>query len=748
LFNALAGMHQRVGNYPGVTVETKKGRMSHGGQTFDLIDLPGIYSLAPRSLDEMAAVDLLLGRQVGEAPPDAVLDIVDASNLERHLYLTTQALELGLPMVIALNRIDVAESLGLRLDPQRLSRQLGMPVVPIQANRGIGLDQLKQVLLDCLVGQASPLARASEDACPTRLQQLRAIPFPEAFEREAACLHEHLGGTVPPFLVRRLLLDIGGYAEKQLAGFHDDLAQDVQQARQRLAAAGSAEPALEAQVRYGWINQATAGCVERSQERPPRWTDRIDRVLTNRLWGTLIFLAVMFVVFESIFTWARPLMAGINSAKDALEEIVRGLLPPGPFTSLLCDGVIEGVGSILVFLPQILILCGLVSVLEECGYMARAAFLMDRVMAACGLNGRSFIPLLSSLACAVPGIMAARVIENRRDRLATILVAPLMSCSARLPVYTLLIGAFLTDGFAWWLPGLTLFSLYSLGLVLTPLVALLVKRTLLRGGAPVFVLEMPLYSWPSPWTVLRRILDSAWSFLSRAGSLILAAMIVTWAFLYFPRAESERQSLSLVDPETGTGEVKEVETYDLHVAALEEQQRRLQGWVMSTPGPAQQQLCEEITRLQDEIHRLNGAWKRQSLLGRLGQALEPTVRPLGWDWRIGMAVLASFPAREVVVGTLGILCYQGKVDTEEIRTARNAGETSLGRALKEQQVFTVPSALSVMVFFALCCQCVSTLAIIRRETNSWRWSALTFVYMTTLAYIGALGVFQVTRLVL
>jgi ferrous iron transport protein B len=340
------------------------------------------------------------------------------------------------------------------------------------------------------------------------------------------------------------------------------------------------------------------------------------------------------------------------------------------------------------------------------------------------------------------------VIENRRDRLATILVAPLMSCSARLPVYTLLIGAFLTDGFAWWLPGLTLFSLYSLGLVLTPLVALLVKRTLLRGGAPVFVLEMPLYSWPSPWIVLRRILDSAWSFLSRAGSLILAAMIVTWAFLYFPRAESERQSLSLVDPETGTGEVKEVETYDLHVAALEEQQRRLQGWVMSTPGPAQQQLCEEITRLQDEIHRLNGAWKRQSLLGRLGQALEPTVRPLGWDWRIGMAVLASFPAREVVVGTLGILCYQGKVDTEEIRTARNAGETSLGRALKEQQVFTVPSALSVMVFFALCCQCVSTLAIIRRETNSWRWSALTFVYMTTLAYIGALGVFQVTRLVL
>ncbi len=415
----------------------------------------------------------------------------------------------------------------------------------------------------------------------------------------------------------------------------------------------------------------------------------------------------MFVVFQSIFTGAQPLMDLIRAGKNLLSEGVRAVLPPGPLTSLLTDGIIEGVGGILVFVPQILILFGFIAVLEDCGYMARAAFLMDRLMSRCGLSGKSFIPMLSSLACAVPGIMATRVIENPRDRLTTILVAPLMSCSARLPVYTLLIGAFLTTGYPWWLPGLVMFLMYALGLVLAPLVAMLLKRTLLRGEPPVFVMEMPLYKRPTVRTVLRRMVDASWAFVRRAGTVILATMILVWALLYFPAGDGQGG------------------TYPERIAALEDEK---------------------------QIHELELQWKRQTILGRLGQVIEPAVRPLGWDWRIGVATLASFPAREVVVGTLGIVYQVGKVEAGDL-TLGNASKHSLSEAMRrarwegsDRPVFTIPVALSLMVFFALCCQCASTLAVIRRETNSWRWPAFTFAYMTALAYLGALVVYQVGTL--
>ncbi len=536
LFNALAGMHQRVGNYPGVTVETKKGRMTVGGATFDLIDLPGTYSLAPRSPDEMVAVDLVLGQQAGEPKPDAVLSIVDASNLERNLYLTTQALELGVPVVIALNMIDVAEGQGVRLDVERLSKQFGVPVVPIQANRGKGLDKLKQVLSEVVHAKASAFPRPH-------------VPFPAPFEQEVTQLHDHIGGHVSPFLIRRLLLDVGGYTETRLASQHHDLPDDVTASRRRLAEAGCSVPAVEARTRYGWIRQMTAGCVERPKVRPVNWTDRLDRVLTHRIFGTLIFLVMMFLIFEAIFLIADPAKFVIDLGKNWLADGVRHLLPAGPLTDLLSDGVIEGVGSVIVFIPQIIVLFGFIAVLEDCGYMARAAFLMDRLMSRCGLSGKSFIPMLSSVACAVPGIMATRVIENRRDRLATILTAPLMSCSARLPVYSLLIGAFLPtkndlhpEGYGWWVQGVAMFALYSIGLVTAPLVALLLKRTLLRGETPVFVMEMPLYKWPSLRTLIHRMRDAGWAFLRRAGTLILAAMVVVWALLYFPRACPSRSA--------------------------------------------------------------------------------------------------------------------------------------------------------------------------------------------------------------
>jgi ferrous iron transport protein B len=758
LFNALAGMSQRTGNYPGVTVETKKGRMRCGERSVEVIDLPGTYSLAPRSPDEMVAVDLILGRQNGEPRPDVVVTIVDASNLERNLYLTTQVLELGVPVVVALNMIDVASAHGLTIDADRLARQLGVPVVPIQANRRKGLEELRKAITGAI----------------DRPAPVKGPEFPEAFEREVGALRTAVGPDVPAYLVRRLLLDVGGHTERRLdAQAGTRLGPDVKAARQRLAEAGCPVPAVEARVRYGWIRTATAGCVQRPAQRPVTWTDRLDRVLTHKLWGTLAFLAVMFAVFQSIFTCAKPLMNLIGQGQAWLAGAVGGLLEAGALRSLLVDGVIRGVGSVLVFLPQIVILFGFIAVLEDCGYMARAAFLMDRVMSRCGLNGKSFIPMLSSVACAVPGIMAARVIENRRDRLATILVAPLMSCSARLPVYTLLIGAFLgtEHGFAWWVPGVTMFAMYAIGLVLAPLVALALKRTLLRGETPAFVMEMPLYKVPSLRTVWRRMSGSAWMFVRRAGTLILASMLVVWALLYYPVGDPQHPQGASFDKQVAdleksiSDDREQLENLKEPIAeplrelrrlnrkqkagteTAEDRGRREQLEKELAPRLAEMKPLEEkIEPVETEINKLYERWKGQSILGRVGKFLEPAVEPLGWDWRLGAAALASFPAREVVVGTLGMLFNQGKgeSDDEEYRDA-------LGESLRDvrregnlgSRLFTVPVALSVMVFFALCCQCASTLVVIRRETNSWRWPVFTFVYMTALAYLGALLVYQI-----
>jgi ferrous iron transport protein B len=670
----------------------------------------------------MVAVDVILGRQKGEARPDVVVSIVDASNLDRNLYLTSQVLELGVPVVVALNMMDVAEGQGLRIDTAKLSQGLGVPVVPIQANRKVGLDRLRDAIAEAAeegpsepaaFPNSQPPAAAPGAYSPDRPAKRRGAPFPEAFDREVSALHLALDGDVPLFLVRRLLLDVGGHTEQRLVDqFGEHVRGLASAARERLAAAGCTVPSVEAKARYGWIRQITAGCVERPKVRPVTWTDRLDRILTHRLWGTIVFLVVMFVVFQSIFTWAKPLMKAIGSGKDALGDFLSGHLPAGPFTSLLVDGVLEGVGSVVQFLPQILILFAFIAILEDCGYMARAAFLMDKLMSRCGLSGKSFIPMLSSVACAVPGIMATRVIENRRDRFATILVAPLMSCSARLPVYVLLIGAFLTTGYPWWVPGLTMFALYALGLVIAPLVALALKRTLLRGETPAFVMEMPLYKRPELKTVVRRVCDSGWAFVRRAGTIILATMVLVWALLYFPYRDANGLK------------------YDDRIAAVKD-------------------TVEGEEAQKDAVNAIQAEWKRDSLLGRSGRAIEPAVKPLGWDWRIAVATLASFPAREVVVGTLGIVYQVGKVESDNAEDV-----TELGTRLKaatwdgsERKVFTVPVALSLMVFFALCCQCASTLAVIRRETRSWAWPAFTFAYMTVLAYVAALVTYQVGTLI-
>ena len=392
--------------------------------------------------------------------------------------------------------------------------------------------------------------------------------------------------------------------------------------------------------------------------------------------------------------------------------------------------MIGGVGSVLVFLPQILILFMFIAILEDCGYMARAAYLMDKLMVRVGLSGKSFIPLLSSFACAIPGIMATRVIENRRDRLTTILVAPLMSCSARLPVYTLLIGAFIPAGryVAGVLPlqGLTLFGMYLVGIVAAVIVALVLKRTVLRGATPPFVMELPPYKLPSPTLVLHRMVERGWSFVRRAGTLIVAVAIVVWALLYYPHNPTSAESVLVHEKKALAKQLEQPSIDEAHRKFLEAELARYDD-------PAEQRLL------------LAGAYQRQSILGHMGRLVEPAVRPLGWDWRVGCAAIASFPAREVVLGTLGVIYNLGSVDLEE-----DEGQTQLQTQLRnatwdgiERPVFTVPMALGLMVFFALCAQCAATLVIITRETNSWRWPAFTFVYMTVLAYLGALATYQI-----
>ena len=727
LFSALAGVRQRVGNYPGVTVEKKLGQMTHGGRDFTLVDLPGTYSLAPRSPDEMVAVDVLLGRRREDPRPDVVVCIVDASNLQRNLYLVSQVLELGLPTIVALNMIDVARERGIAIDVPRLAQQLGVPVVEVQANRKLGVDRLRDEL-------------AALDTQATRSTE---SPFPEPFQQEVARLISQLqaeveptngpGGqlatngdaaSLPRYLVERLLLDTSGYLEDEVLA-HDErgLRAEIRASRERLAAAGCRVPAIEAMARYAWVGRVLEGVVVRPRQRPVTASDRLDRVLTHRLWGLIIFVLLMVVVFQSVFSWATLPMDAIDSGVGRLADALRAAMPEGPLRSLLVDGVVRGVGGVLVFLPQIFILFFFIALLEDCGYMARAAYLMDKLMVRVGLSGKSFIPLLSSFACAIPGVMAARVIENRRDRLTTILIAPLMSCSARLPVYALLIAAFIPQRSYLWgairLQGLTLFAMYAVGVVTAMIVALILKRTILRGPTPPFVMELPSYKWPSLATVVHRMLERGWSFIRRAGTLIVAVSIVIWASLYYPHDRA-------------------VETpFAAQKAALE---TRL---VAAADDGAQREAVEkEISDLDNQIA---GAYQRQSILGRLGQWIEPAVRPLGWDWRIGCAVIASFPAREVVVATLGIIYNLGEdVDVE----AEDAG--GLAPALKQatwdgtdQLVFNIPVALSIMVFFSLCAQCAATLVVIRRETNSWLWPAFTFTYMTGLAYLAALVTYQV-----
>ncbi|RME36193.1 MAG: ferrous iron transporter B [Planctomycetota bacterium] len=515
------------------------------------------------------------------------------------------------------------------------------------------------------------------------------------------------------------LLAPGGFYERRIVErLGEHVREELQRRREAIERTGESVVELEGRVRYAWIDRVIEQVVKQ-KGRAGAAMPVADRILTHPVLGLLIFLVLMGICFESIYGWAAPVMDGMERGFSALGTWLGGMLPAGPLRSLVADGIVAGVGAVLVFLPQILILFLFIAILEDCGYMARAAFVMDRWMSRLGLSGQSFIPLLSCFACAVPGILATRTIDNRRDRFVTILVAPLMTCSARIPVYVLMIGA-LIPPVSWlggWLnlQGLVLLGLYALGMVTAIVVALILKRTLFPGEGQAFLMELPAYRRPSLKHVVYRMYSQGKEFCVSAGTIIFAVTVIIWALGYYPRPRAI------------------ADRYEARRAALRAEYAAV----------ADDEAGEELQRRLAEIDREeSGAYFRQSFLARMGRWIEPAVRPLGWDWRIGTAAIASFPAREVVVATMGTIYNLGDEADEQSQGLREKLKEATwpdGRA-----VFNPAVALSIMVFFALCCQCGGTLATIRRETRSWRWPVFTFTYMTVLAYIGALVTYQVT----
>ncbi|MGD8347071.1 MAG: ferrous iron transport protein B [Lysobacterales bacterium] len=687
LFNRLTGLRQTTGNYPGVTVEKHSGIAQLDNSAVELVDLPGIYCLGGFSTDEQIAVDVLLGRIEGAKQPDGLLFVLDATHLYQGLYLLQQLMEMRIPLIVALTMTDVATASGIDISIEALQRHLGgISIVPVLAKSGRGMDHLK-----------------------TALEHLGDMALPELPEswpelsRTADGLAQSADGTMLRIDVLQALLHPEAAATQAV---ENTIGRDrLAAARQELF--GTEPPqACEARHRYRWVRevmaeaQSQAQMLERFGARLLRWF--------NRPWpATILFFGVMALVFQAVFSWAAPLMDGIDGAATALSGWVGGHLSPGALSSFITDGVIGGVGSVLVFLPQILILFLFIIVLEDSGFLARAAFLMDRVMRSVGLSGQSVIPMLSSFACAVPAIMATRVIPNRRDRIATILAAPFMTCSARLPVYALLIAAFVPEQKIGWfnLQGLVLFGLYLLGIVGGLVTAWLMKRSALRGPKPQFALALPEFRWPSPQTVAIKLLDRARLFLKRAGTVIFAVAVLIWALAFFPRSDDVQAQL-----QTATAHAEAT----LTGTALEAEQQKLE-------------------------HKAAADQLAQSYLGRAGQVLEPVFKPLGWDWRVSAAVIAGFPAREVVVAVMGTIYAVGNEASE----ASLAGKLRSATWPDGRPVFTLPMVLGLLLFYAWCLQCAATIAVIRRETNSWRWPIFAWTYMTVLGYTGAFLIFQI-----
>ena len=731
LFNRLTGLRQRVANFPGVTVERKTGTLT-GAPHIEVVDLPGTYSLTPRSLDEQIAYEVLVGRR--GRTPDLVICVVDAGNLERNLFVVSQVIDIGLPVVVALNMMDAAKENGLEVDAKVLEKDLGVRVVPIVASEGKGMDALIEAIHDP-PKPAPPYRWKLMDALNAEIPQLceqlsKEIPHIEADHQKM----EVLRALAQDEALDTLRLEAPQFSNR------------IEQLRQEFTNRGIAWRHAEISGRYAWLSPIVNRCVRRIQG-PATLSDRIDSILTHKTFGPMIFVIILIAIFQAVFSWATPAMDLIEYGISALASGIQSTLPSGWVSDLLADGLITGVGNVVVFFPQIVLLFFFLGLMEDTGYMARTAFIMDRVMKRVGLSGGSVLPLLSSYACAIPGIMAARTLSNERDRLITIMIAPLMSCSARLPVYTLFIAAFIPAGSFLGVvgyQGLTMFTMYMMGTAMAFVAAAILKRFVFKGQQSFFVMELPPYRRPRLQQVFVRMLQRTKIFALRAGKIILACSIVLWFLASFPVVDSDSDQLQIEmqaaeERDSGYAEAEALLSgTDIDVHLLKDS-------VVTSDSPLAEAHRIIMHAEGDYSARMDSmsivqqsAQIRGSAVGYLGRALEPIMQPLGFDWKISAGLVSAFAAREVIISTLSII-YSVE-ETEEGFALRDA--IIADRYPDGTPVFTPLVAISLLVFFVFALQCMSTLAIARRETNTWRWPVVMWLYMTALAYIAAFCVYQ------
>ena len=683
LFNHLTGLKQKIGNYPGVTVDKRVGNITlSDGAAAHVIDLPGIYSIYPRSLDERIVAEVLLDHNSDNAI-DKVVVIVDGTNLKRGLLLATQVLDMGLPTIVAVNMMDLAAKAGVSYDFVTLSARLGVPFVPINARKGEGIDQLTKKLSEPLQPAPAPILALWNDVRKPVEELRKELGVDNDYEAYQFLEQPHL-----------------------LTFLNSDKTKVVEDIRRRNNFMPGRMQGIETVERYRVIQSLLEEIsVKPAAHNWRSYSQKLDKILLHKVWGYVIFFALLLLIFQSIFAWATVLQDLIDVAFAELAAFVAGSLPEGAVNSLIAEGIIPGIGGIVIFVPQIAILFGFIALLEESGYMARVVFLMDRIMRKFGLNGKSVVPLMSGVACAIPAVMATRTIDNWRERITTILVTPLMSCSARLPVFTILIALVVPEQTVWGvfnLQGLTLLGLYVLGFVTALVAAWVISRLLKVRERSFLIMELPVYRWPKWSNVGYTIVEKTKSFVFEAGKVILAISIVLWVLASYGPGDTLARAEEAVSAQHPNG------------------------------GLTEQEFDDAVASYKIE----------HSYAGIAGRAIEPLIKPLGYDWKIGIALITSFAAREVFVATMATIYSIGSVDEEDTTTIKQRLSAEINPDTGGPR-FTPAVGFSLLVFYTYAMQCMSTLAVVYRETKGWKWPAIQLAYMTVLAYVSAFVVYQI-----
>tara|TARA_Y100001935_G_scaffold255673_1_gene271507 strand:- start:78218 stop:80362 length:2145 start_codon:yes stop_codon:yes gene_type:complete len=694
IFNALTGLRQKIANYPGITVERKAGTTIINGILHKVIDLPGAYSLNYKKADERIAYETLIGTYEHERNPDLVVIVADASNLDRNLYLATQVMDLNIPVMLVLNMMDIAKEKGYTIQPEKLSEVLNIPVIAVSAKNKTDIDLIRKTIAEHDLNVPEPLKWG-----PDKTTQEAMNMVVEEWVRPSTDIPARAHNTEALRLISE-----GDFANAFYSFDNKETGLKViDKARTLIEENGGNPMAAEVLQRYNFIGECTSVSTKQESNTKKSITDRVDAVVTHKVFGPVIFAMVLLLMFQAIFSWATPFMDFIDFLFVEGGNWVASHMPAGMLNDLLVEGVIAGLGGVVIFLPQILFLFFFIYILEGTGYMARAAFVMDGFMTKVGLHGRSVVPLMSGFACAIPGIMATRTIENWRDRIITIMVLPFMACSARLPVYALLIAAFIPDTSVLGIftyQGITFFGLYIFGILMAVGAAAVMKKIFPAGKQTPFIMELPGYKMPKWSVVFQNTAERGKVFVTEAGKVIVAISIVLWFLASFPKTEM---------PQVLEGETTE---YDSSFN--------------TTENPESYQL-------------------RHSFAGKFGKMIEPVIKPLGFDWKIGISLVTSFAAREVMVGTLNTIysIEEEDGDTSTLKEKlRNDVDPETGKP-----VYTIATAISLMIFFALAMQCMSTIAIVKRETNSWKWPVAMFTYMSVLAYLASFLAYQIgTRL--